>query len=648
MGAARGSTLHNFCLAVGAGLLVLNLFLSAMLLPLVAQETNQPEGVQSAQTAVPRIEPNENRLPAGKLQNGTLTIRLEIREGQWFPEADSGPSLKIQAFAEQGKLPQIPGPLIRVPQGTEVHATVRNALGSGTAVVRGLYQRPTERAETVEVPAGEVREIRFKVHAPGTYYYWASTTGQPLEVREGLDSQLSGALIVDPPNTPVNDRVFIIGMWASPYPFGDPLRRVVAVINGKSWPYNERLTHKVGDEVRWRWINPTSRSHPMHLHGFYFRVDSTGDEARNEIYKPEDRRRAVTERMPIGGTMSTTWVPERQGRWIFHCHIQAHFSPNLGLEGAEAQPAPHSAAHAELDDQSGMKGLVVGITVLPAEAAELKVASAEPRRIRLLVRERPATWDSPRAHVYQLQEGSEEPPVERANVPGSPIVLTRGESVEITVVNQLKQPTAVHWHGIEIESYYDGVPGWGGYAREVTPPIEPGKSFLVKITPQRAGTFIYHTHWHDPLQLSTGLYGPLIVLEPGQKFDPETDKIFILSRGGSDPLRAPVLLNGSTQPAVQRLKKGVKYRLRFINITDNLADETVSLLAGSSLVNWRLVAKDGAYVPASQSVLRPAKQIVAVGETYDFEFQQDQEADLRLEVLRPFNRTRVVAELQVR
>jgi FtsP/CotA-like multicopper oxidase with cupredoxin domain len=620
-----------------------------MRLPLAAQKTNQHEAVQSAQTAVPRIEPNDNRLPAGKLQDGTLTIHLEIREGQWFPEADSGPSLKIQAFAPEGKLPQIPGPLIRVPQGTEVHATVRNALGRGTAVVHGLYQRPSERAETVEVPTGELREIRFKVHAPGTYYYWASTTGQPLEVREGLDSQLSGALIVDPPNTPVNDRVFVMDKWASPHPLGDPLRRVVFVINGKSWPYNEKLTHKVGDEVRWRWINPTNRVHPMHLHGFYFRVDSTGDEARDEIYKPEDRRRAVTERMPIGGTMSTTWVPERQGRWIFHCHIQAHFSPDLGLEGAEAQPASHAAAHAELGDESGMKGLVVGITVLPAEAAEQKAApAAEPRQIRLLVRERPATWDSPRAHVYQLQEGSEQPAVERATVPGSPIVLTRGEPVEITVVNQLKQPTAVHWHGIEIESYYDGVPGWGGYLREVTPPIEPGKSFLVKITPQRAGTFIYHTHWHEALQLSTGLYGPLIVLESGQKFDLETDKIFILSRGGSDPLRAPVLLNGSAQPRVQRLKKGVKYRLRFINITDNLASETVSLLAGSSLVNWRLTAKDGAYLPANQSVLRPAKQIVAVGETYDFEFQQDQEADLRLEVLHPVERTRVVAELQVR
>ena len=259
MGTGRVPAFHKFPVAV-AWLLLLSLFLLAMRLRLAAQETNQHEAVQSAQTAVPRSEPNDNRVPAGKVQNGTLTIHLEIREGQSFPEEDSGPSLKIPAFAEEGKLPQIPGPLIRVPQGTEVHASLRNALGSGTAIVHGLYQRPSERAETVEVPAGEVREIRFKVDAPGTYYYWASTTGEALEVREGLDSQLSGALIVDPPNTPVNDRVFVIGKWASPHPVGDPLHRVVFVINGKSWPYNERLTHHVGEEVHWRWtIRPTDR-----------------------------------------------------------------------------------------------------------------------------------------------------------------------------------------------------------------------------------------------------------------------------------------------------------------------------------------------------------------------------------------------------
>ena len=46
------------------------------------------------------------------------------------------------------------------------------------------------------------------------------------------------------------------------------------------------------------------------------------------------------------------------------------------------------------------------------------------------------------------------------------------------------------------------------------------------------GTFIYHTHWHEDLQLSGGLYGPLIVLEPGERYDPGTDHIVIIGLKG--------------------------------------------------------------------------------------------------------------------
>src|SRR5437660_1351776 len=87
----------------------------------------------------------------------------------------------------------------------------------------------------------------------------------------------------------------------------------------------------------------------------------------------------------------------------------------------------------------------------------------------------------------------------------------------------------------------------------------------------RAGTFIYHTHWHDFLQLTGRLYGPLIVLRPGQTFDPETDKAVMIGLGAAHDTKSPLLPNGSAQPEPLRLKTGVKYRLRFINITPNNA-----------------------------------------------------------------------------
>ena len=139
----------------------------------------------------------------------------------------------------------------------------------------------------------------------------------------------------------------------------------------------------------------------------------------------------------------------------------------------------------------------------------------------------------------------------------------------------------------------------------------------------------------DNLQLSSGLYGPLIVLEPGETFDPATDRVMLLSVGGPDE-NAPVLLNGSAQPAPIELRAGVKYRFRFINISPDDPQLQVSLLeADSKPMSWRLVSKDGAARPAAQATLRAAEQMISVGETYDFEFQAASAGDLRLRIYQP-------------
>jgi len=201
--------------------------------------------------------------------------------------------------------------------------------------------------------------------------------------------------------------------------------------------------------------------------------------------------------------------------------------------------------------------------------------------------------------------------------PGAPLVLTRGEPTEITVINQLKEQTAVHWHGIELESYNDGVPGWSGDLPQVTPPIPPGGSFVARMTPPRAGTFIYHTHWHDVAQLTSGLYGPLIVLEPGQKFDPAVDKTFVIGRQGPDETGLPLILNGTAQPRAMVMKLGTKYRLRFINMGTNDSDASIALLdENAKPVQWRAICKDGWTLPAAQAEMRPAIQPITVGETH--------------------------------
>jgi len=593
--------------------------------------------VPTAAQNIPEIKSSDNRSPRGVLKDGVLTIALEARLGLWQPEEHDGPSLQVQAFAEAGHAPEIPGPMIRVPEGTEISIDLRNAIEGASLVVHGLHTRPGNSDDTVQLAPGEHRQVRFAAGKAGTYYYWVTTTGKALPERYGVDSQLNGAFIVDPPGARADDRVFVIGWWEKPELRalgGDPFTRGrnAIVINGRAWPYTERLTYTVGDSVHWRWINAGQGNHPMHLHGTYYTVDSVGDAERDTPLNNENRRLVVTELMRSGATMSLTWTPREPGNWLFHCHVLAHISPGLRLRPANVEPAfAQDESHHAMD---GMAGLVLGIHVLPPRVATaVKHLDLPVRKLQLVAEPQPGRYGHEPGLAFALQEGAGPLAEPVARIPGPPIVLTRGQPVEITVWNKLSEPTSVHWHAMELQSYYDGIAGWSGTPGHLAPMIQPGASFVATFTPPRAGTFIYHTHLDDIRQLSSGLYGPIIVLEPGQSLDAEKDRIMLISvKGPSD--NTPILLNGDSDPGPMELKRGVKYRFRLINITPHDPLLAVSVLAGSSPVTWRAIAKDGADLPVAQATERPARQVVSVGETYDFEFEPQSASELRLEVFR--------------
>ena len=288
-----------------------------------------------------------------------------------------------------------------------------------------------------------------------------------------------------------------------------------------------------------------------------------------------------------------------------------------------------------------MAGVILGIKVAPIDGQSIRRPSMrEPRKLRLLVRDKPATRFTPAGMGYIIQDAGAQETAEPPPIPGAPLVLTRDEPVEITIVNQISETTVVHWHGIELESYYDGVPGWSGESAQTTPPIPPGGTFVARMTPPRAGTFIYHTHWHDASQLVSGLYGPLIVVEPGEKFDAATDKIFTIGKSGPEDSH-PLLLNGLAQPGPLTVQAGVRYRFRFINIATNDSDLSIALLADGKPVQWRALAKDGWTLPKSQATVRPAEQAITVGETYDFEFVPERRGQVLLGLKEAFLETRL-------
>ena len=96
------------------------------------------------------VATNDNRTPAGRVRHGVLAIHLDARTARWRPEGVSGPALPIFAFAEEGHTPLVPGPLIRVPAGTEVRATLRNSLPK-PLVVGGLQERPATALDSINL-----------------------------------------------------------------------------------------------------------------------------------------------------------------------------------------------------------------------------------------------------------------------------------------------------------------------------------------------------------------------------------------------------------------------------------------------------------------------------------------------------------------
>jgi manganese oxidase len=590
---------------------------------------------------LPLVMANDNRTPAGQLNNGVLELQLELRQGRWYPDNESRGHRDIYAFAEAGHAPQSSGPLIRVPQGTQIHATIRNTLPLA-AKIYGLHRHPGDPKGALKLAPGQTQEVQFLAGEAGTYLYWATTSDKPHEQRDDAETMLSGAFIVDAPGMKADDRIFVIGIWNRGTP-GTPGSDEILSINGKSWPYTERLTYKIGETTHWRVLNPTWSDHAMHLHGFFFKVDGVGDGEHFERYSEEQRRSAVTEHIDTGHVFEMTWTPERAGNWLFHCHMVTHMTPPDEPSPGEPQPATYMPVH----DHTGMMGLVMGVTVLPGTNAPPSPAAATTvRKLQLVISENPG-----KIPLYNLEVNDPLKPAMRdkdkpPSLLGPPIFLTRGEATEIEVKNQSTSPTVIHWHGMELESYYDGVAGWTGSGNQTTPPVAPGTSFIARMTPPRAGTFIYHTHWHDTAQLLNGLYGPLIVLEPGQKYDPEHDRIFVFSAGRVPPFGYLLLVNGHPQPDPVELHTATRYRLRLINITDGAADLRVRLTNKGAPVRWEVIAKDGADLPPAQLRTSMADMGLTVGETYDVEYQAATPGLADLEIRQPSFPTPVTLPLK--
>jgi FtsP/CotA-like multicopper oxidase with cupredoxin domain len=430
---------------------------------------------------------------------------------------------------------------------------------------------------------------------------------------------------------------------------GPPVGRRIFTINGRSWPNTERVAANAGDTLHWRIINATSVAHPMHLHGFYYRVDALWSPSALPAEADARGRMVVTQLLNPFSTMSMTWSPNRPGNWIFHCHFAIHLMPDSISASADD---PH---------MRGMVGLILGINVAERPGARSAGAPLARRRLRLDAvadssspddRSKPA----PTMH-FVLEENGRRVAAGPAFSPE--IGLTRGEPVSIMVVNHLADPTSVHWHGIELEdSYVDGVPGVSGAGQRLAPMVAPGDSFEARFTPPRSGTFMYHAHVDEVRQQEAGLEGALIVRDPGVVRSTDDQVFFIKgSRFGGPKHRGRPEVNGQMNPDTVVLHVGRPARFRILSLATNSPvpiaslttrpDSAPILIRDTLLAQWRPVAKDGADLPAGEQRTRPAQFVISIGETYDFEFTPERRGHLRFELRANLNGT-LLARVPIR
>ena len=107
------------------------------------------------------------------------------------------------------------------------------------------------------------------------------------------------------------------------------------------------------------------------------------------------------------------------------------------------------------------------------------------------------------------------------SIPGPVLEFTEGEYAVIYVKNEMDEETSIHWHGLLLPNFYDGVP----YLN--TPPIESGHTFKYEFAIKQSGTYWYHSH--TMLQEQIGVYGSFIIHPKKQTLEYDKELVLMLS-----------------------------------------------------------------------------------------------------------------------
>jgi len=214
--------------------------------------------------------------------------------------------------------------------------------------------------------------------------------------------------------------------------------------------------------------------------------------------------------------------------------------------------------------------------------------------------------------------------------PGPTFEVVEGDKVRIFVTNKLPETTSVHWHGQRLPNGVDGVTGL------TQPGIPPGKTFVYEFTARRPGTFMYHPHADEMVQMAMGMMGFWVThpREPHPLIDEvDRDFCFLLNAydidSGSYTPKIMTMLDFNIwswnsrvfpgiDPLVVRLRD--KVRLRIGNLT--MTNHPIHLHGHEFVVT----GTDGGPTPKAARQFE-VTQDIAVGQMRQLEFLADEEGD---------------------
>ncbi len=205
--------------------------------------------------------------------------------------------------------------------------------------------------------------------------------------------------------------------------------------------------------------------------------------------------------------------------------------------------------------------------------------------------------------------------------PGPTIECVEGDKLRIFVTNRLPEHTTIHWHGILLPNGMDGVGGLN------QPQIKPGKTFVYEFEMKKSGTFMYHPHADEMVQMAMGMMGFIVVhpKDPNQ-YRVDRDFVFLINAydidpGSYTPKIATMLdfnlwtWNSRAFPGIDPfvVRMGDRVRIRMGNLT--MTNHPIHMHG----YDFEVTCTDGGWVP--KSARWPEVTVdMAVGQMRAYEF----------------------------